>query len=273
MKLSIIVPCYNEEETIKDLLQHLFNIHFPIDREIIVVDDGSKRNLGEIIGEEINSNKIKFIRLSKNQGKGMAIRVGLKYATGDIFIIQDADLEYYPLDIPKLIKPILNNEINVVYGSRFFIKPKNTLRFHNIGNKVLTKLTNLLYNVKLTDMETGYKVFSRKVLNGLKLTAREFEFEPEITAQIILNGYKIKELPINYQVREFDHAKINFLDGFEAVFVLLKYRYFYNSKLFNFLFNTYKFHFKKIANKIIVIFKGFIAWIRRVLSDIADCLL
>ncbi|MFX0083992.1 MAG: glycosyltransferase family 2 protein [Candidatus Hodarchaeota archaeon] len=249
--LSIIVPCYNEEETIKTLLQKLFNTNFPIDREIIVIDDGSKINHKDIIYEEIINKKIKFIRLSKNQGKGVAIRVGMKYANGDIFIIQDADLEYNPSDIPKLIQPILKNEVNVVYGSRFFTKPKRMSRFHYIGNRILTKLTNIIYNVKLTDMETGYKAFSRKILQKLKLTAREFEFEPEITSQIILNGYKIKELPIKYHVREFGYAKINILDGIEGALILMKYRYFNDSKFYNFLFDIYKFHFKRIVKKII----------------------
>jgi len=251
LKLSIIVPCYNEEETIKSLLQKLFNTNFPIDREIIVIDDGSKINHKEIVYDEIASKKITFIRLPKNQGKGVAIRVGMKYANGDIFIIQDADLEYNPSDIPKLIEPILNNEVKVVYGSRFFTKPERMSRFHYIGNRILTKLTNLIYDVKLTDMETGYKAFSRKIIKNLKLTAREFEFEPEITSQIILNGYEIKELPIKYHVREFGYAKINILDGIEGALILLKYRYFYDSKLYKFLFNIYKFHFKKIAKIII----------------------
>lgn len=246
MKLSIIVPCYNEEDTIKLLLQKLFEVNFPIDREIIVVDDGSKKNHKEIIFNEIINKRIKFIRLPKNQGKGVAIRIGLKYADGDIFIIQDADLEYSPSDIPKLIEPILKNEANVVYGSRFYTKPKNMSRLHYIGNRFLTKLTNLIYNVQLTDMETGYKVFSKKILEKLRLTAREFEFEPEISAQIILNGFQIKELPIMYHIREFGYAKINILDGIEGVLVLLKYRFFVDSKLYGFLLNVYKFHFKKI---------------------------
>lgn len=251
MKLSIIIPCYNEEKTIKALLHKLFEIEFPIDREIIVIDDGSRIKHKEILKEEIKAKKIIFIRLPINQGKGVAIRVGLKHASGNLFIIQDADLEYHPSDIPKLIKPILKEEVEVVYGSRFFTKPNKMTRFHYFGNIILTKLTNLFYNVNLTDMETGYKAFSRKVLDDLKLTAREFEFEPEITAQIILYGYNIKELPIKYHIREFGYAKINIFDGIESAIVLMKYRYFYNSNLYQFLFNIYKFHFKKIAKKIL----------------------
>ena len=251
MKLSIIIPCYNEEKTIKPLLQNLFKTKFPIAREFIVVDDGSKINHKKIITEEIENKRIIFLRLSKNQGKGVAIRIGLKYASGDLFVIQDADLEYHPSDIPKLVEPLLKKEVEVVYGSRFFTKPKNMKVFHYFGNIILTKLTNLFYNVNLTDMETGYKVFSRKILENLKLSAREFEFEPEITAQIILNGYKIKEIPIKYHIREYGFAKINIFDGIESALVLMKYRYFYDSRVYQFLFNIYKFHFKKIVKKIL----------------------
>jgi len=251
LKLSIIIPCYNEEKTIKTLLDKIFEIKFPIEREIIVIDDGSIINHKKILKTEIDAKKIFFIRLPRNQGKGIAIRVGLKYASGNLFIIQDADLEYHPSDIPKLIEPIIKGEVEVVYGSRFFTKPYKMTSFHYFGNIILTKLTNLFYRVDLTDMETGYKVFSRAVLKNLKLTAREFEFEPEITAQIILFGYLIKELPIKYHIREFGYAKINILDGIESAIVLMKYRYFYDSNLYQFLFKIYKFHFKKIAKKIL----------------------
>ena len=247
MKLSIIIPCYNEDRTIKPLLKSLFEVNFPIDREIIVVDDGSKRNHREIIKDEINSKKVKFFRLSKNQGKGVAIRVGLKFAEGDIFIIQDADFEYFPSDIPRLLKPILNKETDVVYGTRYESFYKFMAKSHLIGNIVLTKLTNLLYKVKITDMETGYKLFTKKVLNSITLNAREFEFEPEITSKIILNGYTIKEIPIKYQYRDFGVAKINFLDGFESALILIQNRFFMDSKIFKFFFKLYKFHFKKIG--------------------------
>lgn len=172
MKLSIIIPCYNEENTIKLLLDSIFEVEFPIDREIIVVDDGSYRNHKEIIMDEIISKKVKFVRLVKNQGKGVAIRVGLKYATGNIFIIQDADFEYYPSDIPRLLKPILNNEVNVVYGSRFIKKPKKMAKTHYLANKILTKLFNFLYSTELTDMETGYKLFNKKIFEKITLNTR-----------------------------------------------------------------------------------------------------
>ncbi|MFX1320956.1 MAG: glycosyltransferase family 2 protein [Promethearchaeota archaeon] len=250
MKLSIIIPCYNEEKTIKDLLKNIFEIQFPIDREIIVIDDGSLRNLKEIIKEEIISRKIKFIRLPQNQGKGIAIRVGLKYASGDIFIIQDADFEYFPSDIPKLLNPILKNETNVVYGTRFATRPKFMSKTHYLANKFLTKITNFLYCSNLTDMETGYKLFTKKVLNKITLYTREFEFEPEITAKILLSGFKIYELPIQYRYRHFGLTKINWLDGLEGVLILLQNRYFHNSRLYQFIYEIFKYHMKKIILKL-----------------------
>ena len=251
MKLSIIIPCYNEENTIKLLLNRLFEVEFPIEREIIVVDDGSRKNHKEIIKEEIVEKKVKFIRLPKNQGKGIAVRIGLKHASGDIFIIQDADFEYFPSDIPNLLKPILNKEAHVVYGSRFESFTKMMAKSHLMGNKILTKLTNMLYKTDITDMETGYKLFTKNVLNNISLFAREFEFEPEFTSKVILKGYKIKELPIKYQYRDFGVAKINLLDGIESVLILFQYRYFKNSKFFQYFYNIYKFHFKKIGNKLL----------------------
>lgn len=250
MKLSIIIPCYNEEHTIKSLLKSLFEVEFPIKREIILVDDGSHKNHAEIVREEIISKKIKFIRLPKNQGKGIAIRVGLKYASGDVFIIQDADFEYFPTDIPQLLEPIIKNNFNVVYGSRFAIKPKNMAKSHYLANMILTKLTNLIYHTKLTDMETGYKLFTKRVLNSFTLTTREFEFEPEITSKIILNGYIIKELPIKYHYRKYGSAKINWLDGFEGLLILFQQRFCPNSKLYQYIYELYKYHFKKIINNL-----------------------
>lgn len=250
MKLSIIIPCYNEEQTIKPLLKSIFDIDFPIEREIIVVDDGSKRNHEEIIREEIRSKKIKFIRLPKNQGKGVAIRIGLRNAEGDLFIIQDADFEYFPSDIPKLLAPVLNNSAKVVYGTRFKIKPELMAKSHYMANKFLTRLTNFIYKINLTDMETGYKLFTKDVLNKITLNTREFEFEPEITAKIVLSGFNIVEVPIKYQYRKFGAAKINWLDGLEGLLILIQLRFFPNSKLYQFIYNIYKFHAKKIIHKL-----------------------
>ena len=248
MKLSIIIPCFNEEHTIKDLLSALFDVNFPIEREILVVDDGSTINHKEILQKEINSKKLKFIRIPNNQGKGVAIRIGLKYATGDIFIIQDADFEYFPEDIPQLLEPILNEQSEVVYGSRFFEIPEDMAKTHYLANKFLTFLTNLLYRTNLTDMETGYKLFTKNVLNHLTLKTREFEFEPELTSKIILNGFKIKELPIRYHYRKFGNAKINWMDGLEGLMILIQNRFCPSSPSFQFFYNIYKNHFKKIVD-------------------------
>jgi len=219
---------------------------FPIEKEIIVIDDGSSRNLKEIIEDEIKNKKVKFIRLSKNQGKGIAIRMGLKYASGDIIIIQDADFEYFPTDIPRLLQPILRKETEVVYGTRFNKKPEMMSRSHYLANKLLTKITNLIYHSSLTDMETGYKLFTKKVLGKIKLNTRQFEFEPEITAKVLLNGFTILELPIKYKYREFEVAKINWLDGIESILILIQLRYCPESKIYQYLYYIYKFHVKKI---------------------------
>ena len=255
MKLSIIIPCYNEDNTIKNLLNNLFEVDLSIEKEIIIVDDGSVRNQREFIEEEIRKKRVKFIRLHENQGKGVAIRIGLKYATGDIFLIQDADLEYFPSDIPILLEDILNDGANVIYGTRFKTKPHLMTNSHYLGNILLTKLTNFIYKTKLTDMETGYKLFTKRVLNTITLEAREFEFEPEITAKIVLNGFKIKELPINYHYRKAGYAKINWLDGIESMFILFQNRFCPNSKLYKFLYETYKFHLKIVINKLVKYFK------------------
>lgn len=262
MILSIIIPCYNEEQTIKPLLNRILEIDFPIDYEIIIIDDGSIRNQSELIKEEIKLKNIKFIRLTQNQGKGIAIRIGLKYASGDIFVIQDADFEYFPSDIPKLLEPILRDGVNVVYGTRFASRPKFMSKTHYLSNKILTNLTNYIYHIKITDMETGYKLFTKKILNQITLNTREFEFEPEFTAKVTLNGFKIKEIPIRYKYRNFGLSKINWLDGIESLLILYQQRFCPKSKLYQFIYNIYKFHIKKIAFKITKFMSKFI-YLRR----------
>ncbi len=250
MKLSIIIPCYNEEQTIDNLVENLLKIEFPIECEVIVVDDGSYKNHRELLRKKIDEGMIKFIRLKKNQGKGVAIRIGLKYATGNLYIVQDADFEYFPTDIPKLLKPIINKESQVVYGSRFIEIPENMTKSHYLANKILTKITNFLYKSDLTDMETGYKLFSKDVIAKFKLDTREFEFEPEITAKILLNGFKIKEVPIVYRYRKFGVAKINWMDGLEGLLILLRLRFCPDSKLVQWIYNSYKYHLKKIIYRL-----------------------
>lgn len=197
-------------------------------KEIIIVDDFSVDNTRSIL-KNLKRKNIKKLCHKKNLGKGFAIRTGLKHATGDIILIQDADLEYNPQEYNNLLKPILEDNRNVVYGTRLeYIKNnvKNMNKLHFIGNIFLTYFTNLLYNAKITDMETGYKIFRKEVINKIKLKAKRFDFEPEITAKILKKGYKIYEVPITFKAREFDEGKkITWIDGIKALFYLIKYRF------------------------------------------------
>ena len=255
VKLSIIIPCYNEDITLKPLLREIFKVKFPIDFEIIVVDDGSYNNHKFLILEEINSGKVKFIRLKQNQGKGFAIRVGLKYATGDIFIVRDAYLGYLPRDIPKLLTPILKNRTEVVYGTRFLKKPKGMSKSHYMANRFLTLFTRILYKCNITDVETGYKIFTKKALDKIKLNCREFEFEPEITSKFLSKGFKILDVPIVYQYRNHGTSKINWLDGFESLMILIRYRHLPYSLYYQYICKIYKHHVKKVLFKLIDYFK------------------
>ncbi|MDP7323036.1 MAG: glycosyltransferase family 2 protein, partial [Candidatus Woesearchaeota archaeon] len=177
----------------------------------------------------LKGSNLKIFFHQKNQGKGTAIRTGLKHVTGDIILIQDADLEYNPSEYGKLLRPIIEDNKNVVYGTRLeYIKHnvKNMNRLHFIGNLFLTYITNLFYNTNITDMETGYKVFRKEVIDKIKLKAKRFDFEPEITAKILKKGYKICEVPITFKARKFDEGKkITWRDGIKALFYLIKYRF------------------------------------------------
>ncbi|MEM4259851.1 MAG: glycosyltransferase family 2 protein [Candidatus Woesearchaeota archaeon] len=223
--LSIIVPVYNEEKTIMKILQKIFAAKIPLKKEIICVDDGSKDNTVNIL------KKVKGIKLivhKKNQGKGMALRTGIKKATGQIILIQDADLEYDPNDYAALIRPIIQGKAEVVYGSRR-LNSKNKqhagLSFF-IGGVGLTMLTNLLYNTRITDEPTCYKVFRSDILKRIPLTCKRFEFCPEVTAKVAKKGVKIFEVPIKYYPRSKKQGKkIKWYDGFEAIWTLLKYRF------------------------------------------------
>lgn len=237
MKLSIIIPVYNEEKTLLKLLKKVESVELPyfrekkIEKEIILVDDCSKDKSREILKKIEKKHKVLYHK--KNMGKGTALRTGLKHITGDIILIQDADLEYNPEDYPKLIKPLLEGKTKVVYGSRFkskkgHLKKRNlTYMLHCVGNWGLTLITSILFFTKLTDMETCYKVFTKEVLNKIgKLRAKRFDFEPEITAKILKKGFKIKEVPIDYYSRDFSEGKkITWRDGVKAAWFIIKYRF------------------------------------------------
>jgi dolichol-phosphate mannosyltransferase len=227
MKLSIIIPVYNEKKTLFKVLKSIEKVNVgPIKKEIIIVDDFSKDGTRNIL-KKVKKKEIKIIYHKMNYGKGFAIRTGLEKSTGDIILIQDADLEYNPSDYKKLLKPILSGSAQVVYGSRFMNKNKK-IKFNSffLGNKFLSFLVTLLYHHKITDMETCYKVFKKEVFENLKITSRRFEFEPEITAKILKNKIKILEIPISYNPRsKREGKKIKWRDGLIAIWTLIKYRF------------------------------------------------
>ncbi len=220
MKLSIIVPVYNEEKTIKKVIEELKKIR--LNKEIIVIDDGSTDKTLEII------TKIKGIRIlkhKKNQGKGAAVITGIRHAKGEIVIIQDADLEYKPKDIPKLIKAMKISNADAVYGYRFMKVKGRRIRFHDIGNRFLSFITSLLFLSSIPDMETGYKLIKLKKLKNIKLRSKRFDIEPEITAKLIKNKCKIISVAIDFEARSFEEGKkIRIWDGIIALLTLFKYR-------------------------------------------------
>jgi dolichol-phosphate mannosyltransferase len=225
MLVSIIIPVYNEETTVEEVIAKVVSIELPCDKEIIVVDDGSNDNTAEIL--QFQNDKITHLYSNPvNVGKGAAVRIGLKFAKGDIILLQDADLETNPDEYLLLLQPIFDGKTSVVYGSRF-LKPDNpTPISRRAANYFLTSLTNLLYGTHLTDMETAYKVFTIDVAQKFKLEANRFEIEPEITAQICLNGYKIHEVPISYNPRtHLEGKKINWRDGIKAVLTIFRCRF------------------------------------------------
>lgn len=226
MFLSIIIPIYNEKDTILELLNRIKKVRLKKEYEILMIDDGSTDGTREILEKIKNENNYKVLFKEKNSGKGESLKLGFKKATGQYVIVQDADLEYDPKDYLKLLEEISKHKKTVVYGSRFMGEYKDMSSLHYFGNQLLTFITNLLYGVKLTDMETCYKLFPRELIQSLKLRASRFEFEPEVTAKILKKGYKIVEVPISYAGRSHSEGKkITWKDGFSAIFSLVKYRF------------------------------------------------
>lgn len=234
-KLSIIIPVYNEEKTVQTILKRLSGVELidSIEKEIILVDDGSKDKTSQLVQAYINSHpemNIKFLKHAENRGKGAAIRTALKQASGDYIVIQDADLEYDPDELNVLLKPMHKGEADVVYGSRFVgSRPHRVLLFwHYIGNKFLTSLSNLFNNLNLTDMEACYKMFRTDIIKGLKLKENRFGFEPEITARVAkIPNIRIYEVGISYYGRIYKEGKkINWKDGLYAIFCVLRYNLF-----------------------------------------------
>jgi glycosyltransferase involved in cell wall biosynthesis len=227
LKLSVVIPCYNELATVEEVLERVESVGLA--DEIIIVDDGSTDGTREILARieaEARPN-LRILYHQRNQGKGAALVTGFAEATGDVFLIQDADLEYDPRDYPHLLQPIQEGVSKVVYGSRFLGGPRKAMNFWNmIANKSLTLATNLLYNAILSDMETCYKVFRAEVVRGMKINARGFEFEPEITAKVLKKGIRIYEVPISFNAREWTEGKkIKWTDGPKALWALVKYRF------------------------------------------------
>jgi glycosyltransferase involved in cell wall biosynthesis len=224
-KLSVIVPVYNERNTVVEILRRMRAVDLPIDREFVVVDDGSTDGTRAVL-TQLGDSTVKIVTHPRNRGKGAAIRTALEHVTGDLVLIQDADLEYDPDDWSKLLAPVLKGRAVVVYGSRFTGEHRNMLFLHWAGNRALSLVTNLLYNTTLSDMETCYKLFDRKVLDRITLKSEKFDFEPEVTAKVLRQGVRIYEVPISYAGREFEEGKkITWRDGFAALTALVKYRF------------------------------------------------
>lgn len=223
--LTVLMPVFNEQATLAEIIRRVRQVDVGLTLELIVVDDGSSDGTNKIL-RTLEDSTVRVIAHEKNQGKGAALRTGLAHANGDIVVIQDADLEYDPEDWPALLAPILKGKASVVYGSRFTGQRKNMLPLHWAGNRLLSLVTNVLYSSTLSDMETCYKAFDRRVLKDLTVVSNRFDFEPEITAKVLRRGYRIYEVPISYAGREFDEGKkITWRDGVGALRALVKFRF------------------------------------------------
>ena len=229
VRLSVIIPVYNEEQTITEVIERVITVDLgPIEREVIIADDGSTDATGKLVDANhfLQDGRIRVQHSPINLGKGAAVRLGLSVATGDILLIQDADLELDPGEYGALLQPILDGQADIVYGSRFLRRAGGVPRKTRAANVFLTFLTNVLFGGRLTDMETAYKVFRREALDGIRLRCVGFDFEPEITARFLQRGYRILEVPITYNPRRIDEGKkMRFVDGLDAIYTLLKCRF------------------------------------------------
>ncbi len=223
IKLSVIMPVYNEVKTVEDIIARV--LAAPGVYELIIVDDFSTDGTAALLGN-LKNERVKVFFHEKNMGKGAAVRTGLKNVSGNVAVIQDADLEYDPMDYVKLIEPIRDGKADVVFGSRFRGDHSGFHPLYKFGNQLLTFIANLLYGTRLTDMETCYKMFRTSVLSGIELKSNRFDFEPEITSKLVKSGAKIVEVPVSYRSRDFKEGKkITWRDGFAAVWTLVKYRF------------------------------------------------